>query len=55
MEPQTHRVPDHDLRFVDHTHQVNDGQGRVEDVGTEQILVEGDPLAAQTPVRTGMQ
>lgn len=46
----THRVSAHHLWVVDHRYQVNDGEGGIEHVGAEEVLVEGDPLAAQTPV-----
>lgn len=46
----THRVPVHHLRVVDHAYEVDDGKGRIENIGAEEVFVEGDPLAAQTPV-----
>lgn len=46
---QTHRVSVDHIRIVDHCNQVDDGEGGVEHVGAEEVLMEGDPLAAQTP------
>lgn len=45
----THRVLRHHLRVVDDAHQVDDGDRRVEHVGAEEVLVQGDPLAAEAP------
>lgn len=47
----THRVAGHHFGIVDHSDEVDDGEGRVQHVGAEQVLVEGDSLTAQTPVR----
>lgn len=46
----THRVSAHQIRVVAHDYEVDDGQGRIENIGAEEVFVEGDPLAAQTPV-----
>lgn len=46
----THRVSAHHFRVVDHAYEVDDGKGRIENIGAEEVFVEGDPLAAQTPV-----
>lgn len=48
----THRILGHHVWVVDHAHQVDDGDCRVEHVGAEEVLVQGDPLAAQAPVHT---
>lgn len=47
----THRVAGHHCGIVDHSDKVDDGEGRVQHIGAEQVLVEGDSLTAQTPVR----
>ena len=44
-----HRVSAHHFRIIDHSDEVDDGEGWIEHVGAEEVLVQGDPLAAQTP------
>ena len=39
----------HYIRIVDHGDEVDEGDGRVQHVGPEEVFVKGDPLAAQAP------
>lgn len=47
--PETHRVFLHHLLVVCHCCQPNDGDDRVQDKRKEEVFVQCDPLAAQTP------
>lgn len=51
---RTHRVSAHHLRIIDHCYEVYDGEGWIEHIGAEEVLVQGDPLAAQTPIEREM-
>lgn len=45
----THRVPADQILIVGHRRQPDDGDDGVENEGDEEVLVQGDSLAAQAP------
>lgn len=45
----THRIPANHILIVGHRRQPDDGDDGVEDEGDEEVLVQGDSLATQTP------
>lgn len=47
--PETHRVFLHHLLVVCHRCEPNDGDDRVQNKRKEEVFVQRDPLAAQTP------
>ena len=50
MTEATHRVSGNNFRIIDHSYEGDDGEGWIEHIGAEEVLMQGDPLAAQAPV-----
>lgn len=46
----TYWISGHHFGVVDHRYKIDNSEGRIKHVGEEKVLVERDPLAAQTPV-----